>query len=198
MMPLSFQVPSVAAMTLLLIGLSSVVTAEAGQNQETVPEGPVTSLALGSLPSAPGNQVFVPVMLTASEGARIGTVLSEITFPSTFLSFDGITVGQSADRVKAQISAVVAADDQNPESSIIEVSVVSSQGKAIPSGVLAYLAFTIALDAPLNLVLNLENVASARSVDDPENPANPITARNGEIEVKVTDNPFFACLFYMH
>jgi hypothetical protein len=184
---------------LLLILLGPGSQAAVGEQLEVAVPEEVIYLALGSPPpSAPGRQVFVPLVLGASEQFQVGTLISEIIFPNALLSFEGVTIGESADLVEAEPTASVQADDENPEQSRLTVTIVSSQGKAIPGGLLAYLTFQVSDQAKVGDSMILEHSASASSLQDPLHFLDPLTARSATIEVNIFDTPFFACLFYMH
>ena len=93
---------------------------------------------------------------------------------------------------------MVQADDENPERSRLTVTIVSSQGNAIPGGLLAYLTLAVSEKAEVGDSMILEHSASAWSLQDPLHFLDPLTARSATIEVNIFDTPFFACLFYMH
>ena len=157
----------------------------------------VTSLDLGFDTNTPGHEVLVALTLDVAEGLEVETAISEVTFPNGLLSFGEVLSGLSAQAANAQVSAVVKVDDQNPENSIVTVTVSTEKGKAIPSGIIADLAFTISLDAPLDQTIMLKNVVRALTTDDPPAPVDPITGMEGEIQVTEFP-PIFVCFFYMH
>lgn len=183
----------------LLILLGPGSQAEAREQLEVAVPEEVLHLALGSPPpSAPGRQVFVPLVLGVSEEFQVGTLVSEVLFPNALLSFEGVTIGESADLVEAEPRASVETDDENPEQSRLTVTIASSQGKAIPGGLLAYLTFQVSDQAEVGDAMILEHTARASSLQEPLHFLDPLTARRATIEVNIFDTPFFACLFYMH
>lgn len=95
------------------------------------------------------------------------------------------------------MDAIVQTDEKTSGYSVLEVTVTSKEGKAIPAGVVAYLAFKVSAEAPLETI-PLKHTARVLTTGDPPKPFGPLEARDGEIEVKVSDNPFYACFFYMH
>ena len=161
--------------------------------QET---GQVTSLDLGFDTEQPGHEVIMPLILDLPEGVEVGTLVSQITFPTQQLSFVEVTPGLSAQAAGAEVSAVETVDDQNPENTIITVT-ASTNGGAIPSGMIADLIFTISEDSSLEMTVTLENEVSAFTTEDPPRPVEPVAGRAGEILVTATP-PVFACFFYMH
>jgi len=154
-------------------------------------------LDLGFDTEQPGHEVVMPLMLDLPEGVKVSTVISEITFPTDLLSFDEFSAGLSAQAAGAEVSVVEKPDDQDPENTILTVTVSTPQEGAIPSGMVADLVFTISEDAPIEQTILLGNAVSALTTDDPPRPVDPIMGKEGEILVSAT-SPVFACFFYMH
>ncbi len=157
----------------------------------------VTSLDLGFDTNTPGHEVLMALTLDVAEGVEVQTAISEVTFPNGLLSFEEVLSGLSAQAANAQVSAVVQVDDQNPENSIVTVTVSTEDGRFIPSGVIADLAFIISLEAPLEQTINLKNVVRALTTDDPPAPVDPIIGMEGEVQVTEFP-PVFICFFFMH
>ena len=155
----------------------------------------VTTLNLGFDVHQPGHEVFIPLILDVPDGAEVETAISEVTFPNQLLSFNEVASGLSAQAASAEVRAVVEVDEQNPEDSIVTVTVSTPEGQFIPSGVIADLAFTISEDAAVEQTIKLKNVVRALTTDD--RPVDPIAGTEGEIQVTATP-PIFACFFYMH
>jgi hypothetical protein len=146
--------------------------------------------------STPGELAFIPLILSPAEGVEIGKIITEISFPTDWLSFEEARKGASADSVNAVLQTAVRTGDENPENSILEVIVTSEANKAIPSGIVVRLIFQISPLAPTGEIIELINKAEAFTRDDPPQPVD-LTAENGEIET--LDIPvMFACFFYMH
>jgi hypothetical protein len=178
---------------LVILAGAAVSTPALGQEEA----GQVTSLDLGFDTEQPGHEVIMPLILDLPEGVEVGTVVSQITFPTQQLSFAEVTAGLSAQAAGAEVTAVEGVDDQNPENTVITVTVSTGGGGAIPGGMLADLIFTISEDAFLEVSVTLENAVSAFTTDDPPRPVEAITGKAGEILVTATP-PVFACFFYMH
>ncbi len=155
----------------------------------------VTTMNLGFDVHQPGHEVFIPLILDVPDGVEVETAISELTFPNQLLSFNEVASGLSAPAASAEVSAVVEVDEQNPEASVVTVTVSTPKGQFIPSGVIADLAFTISDDAAVEQTIKLKNVVRALTTDD--RPVDPITGTEGEIQVTATP-PVFACFFYMH
>ena len=157
----------------------------------------VTSLDLGYDANIPGHEALLALTLDVAEGVQVKTVIGEITFPTALVSFEEVLSGLSAQASGAAVSAVVQVDDQNPENSIVTVTVSTEGARSIPSGVIADLAFIISEDAPLEETVTLGTVARALTTDDPPAPVDPILGMEGEILVTETP-PVFVCFFFMH
>ena len=157
----------------------------------------VTSLDLGFDTNTPGHEVLMALTLDVAEGVEVQTAISEVTFPNGLLSFEEVLSGLSAQAANAQVSAEVQVDDQNPENSIVTVTVATEEGRFIPSGVIADLAFIISPEAPLEQTINLKNVVRALTTDDPPAPVDPIIGMEGEVQVTEFP-PVFVCFFFMH
>jgi hypothetical protein len=155
----------------------------------------VTSMKLGFDVQQPGHEVFIPLILDVPDGVEVDTAISEVTFPNKLLSFNEVASGLSAQAVSAEVRAGVEIDEQNPEDSIVTVTVSTPQGQSIPSGVIADLAFTISEDAAVEQTIKLKNVVRALNTD--EGPVEPIMGTEGEVQV-TANPPIFACFFYMH
>ncbi len=184
------------AMTLIALGLVSG-TGTAAAQEEGTPGRRATRLDLGFVQSPPGSHVSVPLTLTLPRGVEIGRVTNEITFPAQLLSFQEARKGLAAEMVEAEVTTEVKQDDQDPDSSILEVTIESKTGMAIPRGVLVDLVFNISEQAQLGKTLVLKNAASAVNLEDPPQPIHPVTGDNGEVaidEIAIA----FACFFFMH
>ncbi len=155
----------------------------------------ITTMNLGFDVQMPGHEVFIPLILDVPDGVEVETAVSEVTFPNQLLSFNEVASGLSAQAASAEVRAVVEVDEQNPEDSVVTVTVSTPKGRSIPSGVIADLAFTISEDAAVEQTIKLKNVVRALTTDD--RPVDPIMGTDGEIQVTSTP-PVFACFFYMH
>ena len=107
----------------ILVAAVAVVSTPAwGQTQAAE----VTRLDLGFDTEQPGHEVVMPLMLDLPEGVEVRTAISEISFPTDLLSFGGVSAGLSAQAAGADVSAVEKPDVQNPENTIVTVTVLPS------------------------------------------------------------------------
>jgi len=185
-------------LAMTLISLSLVPgTGTATAQEEGTPRRRAARLDLGFGQSPPGSHVSIPITLTLPRGVEIGSATNEITFPVQLLSFQEARKGLAAEVVEAEVTTEVKQDDQDPESSILKVTIEGKAGMAIPRGVLVDLVFNISEQAQLGETIVLKNAASAVSPDDPPQPIDPVTGSDGEIVIDETAI-VFACFFYMH
>ncbi|MCH7802540.1 MAG: hypothetical protein IH937_00530 [Acidobacteria bacterium] len=184
------------AMTLISLSLVSGTGTTTAQEEGT-PRRRAVRLDLGFGQSPPGSHVSIPIILTLPRGVKIGSATNEITFPTQLLSFQEARKGLAAEVVEAEVTTEVKQNDQDPESSILKVTIEGKAGMAIPRGVLVDLVFNISEQAQLGETIVLKNFASAVSPDDPPQPIDPVTGNDGEIVIDETAI-VFACFFYMH
>ncbi len=181
-----------------LISLSSIAgMGTAIAQDEGTPRRRAARLDLGFGQSPPGSHVSIPLTLTLPRGLEMGSTTNAITFPAQFLSFQEVRKGLAAEMVEAEVTTEVKQDDQDPDSSILKVTIESKNGMAIPRGVLLDVVFNISEQAQLGETLVLKNAASAVNLEDPPQPIEPLTGDDGEIVIDEAAI-VFACFFYMH
>ena len=179
-----------AGLLVVLLGCSG--PRALGAQQETG----TSRVELGFDQSVPGEQTFIPIALTPVPGANIGKIVTEIIFSSHLLTFEEARKGSPVKSIDAEVSTRVKEDEENSENSILEVTITSKTGEAIPGGTLVFLTFRIALEAPRAHMIKLENRSQGMSTDDPPEPVE-LTTAGGEIE-NLDIAAVFACFFYMH
>jgi len=143
----------------------------------------------------PGGQVGIILVIRAPRGVQVGSTINAINFPDRFLSFQEVREGFSALAAEAEITAVVEKDQDSATHSTLRIAVTAQRGTRIPNGGLAEIVFKVAEQAPEGTV-ELTNLARAFTTDDPPQSVDPVSARNGVIQISRT--PIFSCFFYMH
>jgi len=187
---------SILLFTLISLSLVPGIGTATAQEEGTPSQRPTrVDLSFGQSP--PGGTVAISVILTPPRGVEIGSTTNEITFPTQLLSFHEAIKGLSAEVAESEITTEVKQDDQDPESSILKVTIKGKAGMAIPRGILADLMFNISKQAQLGDIIVLKNAASAMNTDDPPQPIDPVTGSDGELVIDETAI-VFACFFYMH
>ncbi len=195
------RLSQLARMSILLIPLISLLLVQ-GMGAATLQEGGTSSarpirVDLGFGQSPPGGTVVISVILTPPRGVQVGSTTNEITFPTQLLSFQEAIKGLSAEVAESEITTEVRQDDQDPESSILKVTVQGKAAMVIPRGTLVDLMFDISEQAVLGDTIVLKNSASAMSADDPPQSFDPVLGNDGELVIDETAI-VFSCFFFMH
>jgi len=163
------------------------------------PAAAATGIDVGFDAGLPGSQVFVPIILNAPDGIRVGKTINEITFPAKVLEFEEARRGRSGDLADAQVTTAVPTSGRSGDSAVVEVTIVGKAGAAIPNGVVATLVFKVTDRATANQKLKLGNRPQALSADDPPHPLDGVVGRDGEVEILSAPTTIVpACFFYMH
>ena len=159
----------------------------------------VTKVSVAEVSAPPGAPVVLPVTLGAPEGVSIGTVEFRLTYSTTLLTFVKMEPSGLALGLGAVLQAVV---EKGPDarSATLRGSVSAPMSGAsrqpLPSGPLAYVAFTIAKSAKPGTSIVLTHVASASTSDAAPQPITPVVA--AKVKIDVARPPVPACFFYMH
>lgn len=199
--PMITPLSQLARMSILLISLISLSLVQ-GMGAATLQDGGSSSprpvrVDLGFGQSPPGGTVVISVIFTPPRGVQVGSTTNEITFPTQRLSFQEAIRGLSAEVAEAEIITEVRQDDQDPESSILKLTVKAKAAMALPRGTLVDVMFNISDQAELGETIVLKNSASAMSTDDPPQSIDPVSGSDGELIIDETAI-VFSCLFFMH
>lgn len=162
-----------------------------------------TLVSLGEVAGGPKSQVIVPVFLTpASPETKVGRVSATITFNSKVVTFVRAEKGFLLEGVNGAFKVDLQKDANNSEQSVLGVDIFT-QGenrKPLREGMILSLLIDINEDTPAgtNIPLELGKVV-ASSLDSPPQPIEPLTSKNGNIEVlKPESVPYVACFFFTH
>ena len=154
-----------------------------------------TSVSLGYDLGLAGRPASLIIELDAPEGVRVGTTVNEVTFPTKWLKFEEVRGEESAE---VKTTSSVKSDPENKDNSVVQITVTAKQGVVLPNGKIATMVFKVSDDAKGPEVLKLKNVARALSTSVPPSPIEPVTGRDGEIELPDAPPAAYACFFYMH
>jgi hypothetical protein len=174
--------------TILFFALSVLAPAP----RQDAPAATVT-LTEGSAP--PDAQVVLPLALSVREGTRVGEVEIRVGFPGTLLSFVSIERSGLAVAADAELRSEVGKGSS--EGTSVLHATISTAGKSrqpLPDGPIAYVTFRIAKEAKPGSSIPLGHEATVRAPDG--GAVAPVVATPAE--VKVSEAPPPACVFYMH
>ncbi|MBI4456066.1 MAG: hypothetical protein HY644_09230 [Acidobacteria bacterium] len=163
--------------------------------------GEKTILALTAAQVAPGNEVYVTVMLSNSPGVDVSQLKHWIEFPKSKLSFVRARLGIAGDLAEAQLAAEL--DDQpgqDKDKGEIGTLYLSVSGKRpLPDGPVVEITFKI----PSSLeeqTITLGHRGEATAADGQKLPQ--LVFEEGELKVskEEAEKPpsIFSCFFYMH
>ena len=155
----------------------------------------VTTVDVGFDMGEPGLTVSLPIQLDAPDGIQVGTTVNEVAFPAQYLQFEEVRPGAFTE---AEVTASLKQDEENEDNTIIQVTVTALPGKTLPNGVAAFMVFQIIAEAPGHQLLKLRNVARALDTSVPPSPIEPVTGRDGEIELLGSTPAVIICFFYLH
>ena len=178
----------------LFVGLFAGGTVQLAAMRQEAGEK-ATNVNLGYDLGLAGRPASLIIELNAPDGIRVGTTVNEVTFPTKWLKFEEVR-GEASAEVEA--TANVKTDPGDKDNAVVQITVTAKQGASLPNGVIATLAFKVSDDAKGPAVLKLKNVARALSADVPPGPIEPVTGRDGEIELPDAPPTAYACFFYMH
>ena len=162
-------------------------------------DGSIT-VSLNWVDGVRGDPVVLSLQLDNPDGVNIGSVESEISFPTELISFVSAKRSPSSARVGAAIKTELKPDPGDPEKTILEMGispppVIESPAKPLPNGVLADLSFQIAENAEFGWI-SLALKSKAWTSDTPPRPVQAVVTMSGKIHVIAKG--MFSCFFYMH
>lgn len=142
-----------------------------------------------------GDLIDLPLTLSAPENSKVVSVISEISFPKKQLTYTESERGLAAEISEAEVS-VKPKDGSDASVSVLEVSIGGKQ--ALKPGILAYLKFTVADDAPKGeLALK---VLSTQAKSEGGESVEMAKGKDGEVTVflKTEEIPVVGCFFFTH
>ena len=173
-----------------------------GKTAPTAPQK-TTLVSLGEVAGGPKSQVLVPVFLTpASPETKVGRVSATITFNSKLVTFVRAEKGFLLEGADGAFKIDLQKDANHSDQSVLLVDVFT-QGenrKPLREGLILSLLIDVNEGTPAgtNIPLELENVV-ASGLDSPPQPIEPLTSKNGNIEVLTPESvPYVACFFFTH
>ena len=182
-----------AVAAVVMAGLAALPDRTIAARQAPAPAAP--TLSLSSDLQGAGSTAVISLTLRAPDGVTVGKAVSEVSFPTKFLTFHNVTRGLSAEAVGGEV--IVEPQPAKGDQSVLRVIVTAKAGETLPAGSLAELRFRILKEAKVDAKLVLANAASAWADAAATTAIDPVIGVNGEVKVtKTTLLP--ACFFYMH
>ena len=171
----------------LLLGLSLPAPLAAQQ---------VTTLNVGISTAKPGDPVDIPLTLSGRETPGLTSITAEISFPKATLRFVRASAGLAGEMAEANVQGTVRDAPDVSGLSLLTVTITAKQ--PIKLGILAYLQFRVATDAPKGTVQLRDLSLQGGSSDGA--PQTLAKGRDGRVEIFERDEqiPLIGCFFFTH
>ena len=126
----------------------------------------------------------------------MGSITVELTFPKATLRFVRASAGLAGEMAEANVQGTVRDAPDVSGLSLLTVTLTAKQ--PIKLGILAYLQFRVATDAPKGMVPLRDRSVQAASLDGQTQPL--AKGRDGQVEIFERDEqiPLIGCFFFTH
>lgn len=176
----------------LLLSIPFAQPLEATQAEE---QKSAAKVIIDAVDATPGDPIDIPLLLFGKGPLRIGTVVIEISFPKSALSFVRADPGLGSMMAEAEVRATQKEASGDPDVSLLEVTVAAKE--ALKPGTLAYLKFRVSTEAPLG-TLRLELKETKATTVEGE-PLQMAKGNDGEITLLEEQIlPHISCFFFTH
>jgi len=155
-----------------------------------------TTLNVGLSTAKPGDPVDIPLTLSGAETPRLGSITVEISFPKATLRFVRASAGLSGEMAEANVQGTVRDAPDVSGLSLLTVTITAKQ--PIKLGILAYLQFRVATDAPKGTVQLRDQSLQGGSLE--REPQTLAKGRDGRVEIFERNEqiPLIGCFFFTH
>ena len=155
-----------------------------------------TTLNVGISTAKPGDPVDIPLTLSGTETPRLNSITVEISFPKATLRFVRASAGLAGEMAEASVQGTVR--DATDTSGLSLLTVTITAKKPIKLGILAYLQFRVATDAPKGTVPLRDQSLAGGSLDS--QPQMLAKGRDGRVEIfdRNEQIPLIGCFFFTH
>lgn len=155
-----------------------------------------TRVNVGFASAKPTDLIDIPVTFSGAEGAQAGNLVARINFPKALLAYENVERALAAELADAEVKAAISEDAADKAQGVIELTI--SGKTVIKPGIVAYMKFRVAKDAPKGEVpLKLLN-AAAKAADG--SPVQLAQGDDGNVTVFAMDEeiPVVGCFFFTH
>lgn len=156
----------------------------------------VTTLNVGLSTAKPGDPVDIPLTLSGTETPRLSSITVEISFPKATLRFVRASAGLAGEMAEANVQGSVRDAPDVSGLSLLTVTITAKQ--PIKLGILAYLQFRVATDAPKGTVQLRDQSLQGGNLD--REPQTLAKGRDGRVEIFERNEqiPLIGCFFFTH
>ena len=181
---------------LLVLLLSVPAMAQEGSEEEAPARETPLTLTLNKVIGLPGQEVNLPVLFARKSGApELAALRIRMSYPGSVIQFKRVEDAYLSRRVNMQIAGEEGNGDGDLRTLDITFTLPDPQGKEFPSGQIGAIYFTVAANAP-DQVVHLNPQAW---IDGAEISADSPTARIEPGEVRISQTPvYLSCFFFSH
>lgn len=156
------------------------------------------TVTVGDAMAPPEWIVRVPVSLGLAEGAQIGQLTMELTYPSKVLSYVRFEPDEALKSAGAEVTVEAPqAPDEQRGMVVVKATASKDKGKPIPPGILLYLVFQVASGAEPG-PLTLETRKARVEGWSPDQKVSLSEVKPATLTVAPGGLPALGCFFYMH
>ena len=172
------------------MGMSEPKPKAAKPEEKKEAEPPAPRISLSEITGGPGAGLMVPLYYTPDPNQPVRALTVEIDYVGNHLKFQKVATGVLPDDMSADISGTATDGPADPKSGVVRsklrVSVAlkdKTSPKGLPEGLLAFLMFTVTLDAkPFTIKLN-PTVISAEDARTPPKKMAKINTVPGTVKI---------------
>lgn len=166
------------------------------------PPPPAPRVAVGEITGTPGSILMLPLYYTPDPKLPVKDISVEIEFVSNTLKYDKLSPGVAAEAAGATVKGSLVngqPDEKGITRSKLTVTAAMPAEKVaegLPDGLLAYLLYSVSLEAKPFAIRMSTKVNSA---SDPQSKPITVNAQNGLVVLELLDMmPEATCFFFTH
>jgi cohesin domain-containing protein len=151
---------------------------------------------VGVSTAKPADTIDIPLTLSMPESMKPTLVSETISFPKKVLSLTKMEMGLAGEQSQAEIKSNVKDDSNDPEASLIDVT-VSSKGPLKP-GILAYMKFKVSERATKSTVVL--KLLDSKVTGEGGQALTAAQGKDGEVTIFNANEeiPVIGCFFFSH
>lgn len=178
------------------LALSFLLSMPASMAAASLAAQQATTLNVGLSTAKPGDPVDIPLTLSGAETPRLSSITVEISFPKATLRFVRASAGLAGEMAEANVQGTVRDAPDVSGLSLLTVTITAKQ--PIKLGILAYLQFRVATDAPKGTVQLRDQSLQGGSLE--REPQTLAKGRDGRVEIFERNEqiPLIGCFFFTH
>jgi hypothetical protein len=164
----------------------------------------VPRVSLDEITGSPGASLMIPLYYTPDPKAPLRSFAVEIDYVSNNLKFQKAARGAAAEQAEAEVTTNLTdgkPDDKGvTRSKLLVTAALAKDAKSgLPDGLMAYLLFTVSMQAKPFAIRLTPTVVSAEDTSNPPKKVAKVTGVPGMVTVEIPDMmPEATCFFFTH